>query len=348
MQIKLSMNKKNIIFNSALFRKNFISFVFSQEKSALGTGKEQNEKILAIKKALSENAEREELYSLSNLEKTTSTVSFFEGKVTQETKPCFSLLPNDYYKGFRDSSGIAAGETSEMALNHAIYEFVERQSLVYSFLTERPGVKLDNVIVGGKIFEELKNGEFCINDISIVDGISVVLLIFGKEEGFSVGLGTDKNQKKAAYKAFSEALGYGFHLIKNGKQEKEFLDYMEEGENKADVYSQYMHQFFSKESLFEAYRYLENGKVAQSWKKTLFLSRSVNLFEVSRQLKIPIKVQFLKSNLSESRIKIARVFSEDAYPSINNLEIEPLNYKVSFFENEHPQMINISKYLPFP
>lgn len=180
-----------------LFNENNISKVQSHILGSDGSGRTVDDVKLSVLKAIYENFEREELFNPRNVDKHSSILTIDKGKIINSDKSHrFSLLSKHEGHEMCDSSGVAAGQNSKMAIEHSFYEFIERQSLVYSFLTGRGGTSLKSLIPKDKILKKLNRGAYYINDISIVDNISVIIIIFSNTLGFSIGLGTDKDQKK--------------------------------------------------------------------------------------------------------------------------------------------------------
>lgn len=331
---------------SSLFNCNTFVNVVSHLNGPLGTGRSINHQRTALLKGLFENFEREELYKPLNLIKKASAITINEKEIKFREIPYFSLIALKDDDNLRDSSGVAAGINSHMALEHAFLEFIERQSIIYSFLKESAGVNLTNLISDDDILSELNNGVFYINDISIIPNVSVVIIIFSNETGFAIGLGTDYNQKNAALKAYEEALGFNKKLNPHKYKTMSFDKYREEHEHESNVYSSYITTHLSGADVLNSYSFLKDGIHSKKWKSRNEGKIFYDIEIASSFLKIPITVQFLSSEKNWG--KIVRVFSEEGYPMLDNTKINPYDYKISFFEEPNPLFVNTGKYLPFP
>lgn len=331
-----------------LFNENNISKVQSHILGSDGTGRTVDDVRLSVLKAIYENFEREELFNPRNVDKHSSILTIDKGKIINSDKSQrFSLLSKHEGHEMCDSSGVAAGQNSKMAIEHSFYEFIERQSLVYSFLTGRGGTSLKSLIPKDKILKKLNRGAYYINDISIVDNISVIIIIFSNTLGFSIGLGTDKDQKKAAYKAFNEGFGYNFKLFLHQRKTQSFNTFKKAHRFDKDIYEKYFYSNFSGDKLFEAYQFLGNARTkSNDWNHRNNYFEFIDILSASKQLNIPVNIEFLSSEKNIG--KIVKTWSREAYPTIDNTEISPSRYKISFFEKEDPFFINKNEYLPFP
>lgn len=333
-----------------LFRNSYLSRVFTNIKGADGTGKDNTSMILAIKKAIGENLEREVLFSKSNKNRKNPILTCNKGKFSSKMEDSFSLLlDNVAMDNFRDSSGVASGDTTLVALNNAIFEFIERQSLVYSFLSKTPGISLKKLVVKSGYVDILSKGKYFINDISIFEGISVILLIYWTEDGFTLGLGAHYNQKLAVDKAIIEALGYNAVVFKGNEKSITFEEYISLilNENKTEnLYEDYFRQNMTLNKLLESYCFLSKGKEVEIWRKQTFFGPEV-LKKMSSYLNISIDVQLLGTN-NFNNYKVVRVSSKDAYPSINTISFDPYKFRISYFQGDEVTFYNQFCYLPFP
>lgn len=112
-------------------------------------------------------------------------------------------------------------------------------------------------------------------------------------------------------------------------------------------YEKYFYSNFSGDKLFEAYQFLGNARTkSNDWNHRNNYFEFIDILSASKQLNIPVNIEFLSSEKNIG--KIVKTWSREAYPTIDNTEIFPSRYKISFFEKEDPFFINKNEYLPFP
>ena len=347
MNTDLSGRKINLQTGTSLFRSKHLSIVKTKLKGADGIGVDSNLKT-AIKKSISENEERDNLYYKANLNKKTSVTTIFNKKVTFGQEMYYSLI----YTGgsdFKDSSGVGAGQSSFKAIEHAFYEFIERQSMVYSFLMERPGKNLDFLVgKNEKLFEMIPKGaKYLIRDISIVANVSVVVVIICHNGKFAMGLGADKLQLSATQKAINEAVGYNGQMVEDHENTMSFMDFSRSKNFPPDSYSRYMTEQFSGQKLLETFNFFSKSTNARYWIKREKFSLH-DMIESSSELNIPINIQFMPTYVDQNMVKVVYVNSPEAYQSINNISIDPDKYQITYFENLNPISSRVHAYLPFP
>ncbi|MEX2803901.1 YcaO-like family protein [Streptococcus sp. H31] len=344
MKHTLSGIHHHLYTDKLLFKNEYLARISTDVAGSQGIGK-SDQKIDAIRKAFGENFERKELFSWINVFKKSGTVTFFNGNLSFEQQSNFQLLAGDTNK---DTSGVAMGSCSAMAVEHAFYEFIERQSFVYSFLTKSAGLRLNHLVreIG---LDLLNRGEYFVNDISIVPDVSVVIFIYWTENHFSMGLGSHKNQYDAFIKAFGEASGFGGHLFPNSaKEEVSFAEFITGQNDTRNAYTDYFENHVSLKVLLQAYDYLKEGEYQENWKFSKEGFSIDDIFMASKHLHIPISLQKIETASEANFGRLVRVFSAEAYPSINNSEINPRKYNISYYKDQRQTFPNEGKYLPFP
>lgn len=340
--------KKEIGTTRAFLSTGNLSLINSHNSSAQGAGRGKD-LMESLKKSIGENYEREELYSLNATKNKIKVACFYNDILKIKNKNQFHLLYSVTQDIFKDSSGNAAGENSFMAVNNAYLEFVERQSLVYSFVTKRAGLNLLELINkdDGK-YKILSTKTAYVNDISIVPWVSVIIIVIFTNEGYAIGLGTDYDQKTAFKKSFDEVFGYQNELFKNNEEiNSNFDEFLNQNLDDGDIYLSYFSKNVNSYYLKKTYDFLSNGLKAKFFKKRKH-QNYIEISKLSNFLKIPINVEFLRSDLGNNTLKRVRIYSDEAYPTINNSRIEPENYKISYFESDIPEFKNRLNYLPFP
>lgn len=319
----------------------------------------KNNKVNLIKAALGEFQER--LAGMKSLVKSEGDI-FFEGFnltdghkigipadfiVYDHTQPVFENYEETNYT---DSSGSAAHTTSEEVLKKAYLEFVERQSLVYSWLSQHPGEVIDiRSIPSFKIkllYNNLKSvvDNLYIYEISIVPEVYVILTLGYVKNIFSVGLGAGWNLIEAIQSSLDEFIMIFESMISN-----RFFGNSKNSENL------YVQEFYNKDInvfLEEVHYFLENDEPYNVSETSISgLSKDIDILQYSignmkKKFGIDIYATFISSPDKISSTKIVKVFSPDAYPHINTKLFDPNDYKITdnMSKKEFP---NIYKMVPF-
>lgn len=100
---------------------------------------------------------------------------------------------------FTDSTGNARHVRSDLVIEKGYLEFIERQSLIYSWLSACPGEVVDPAYIQNQnlrqkitqISSALKKISF--HSISIIEGVHVIMCVGYEDKAFSVGLGSSWN-----------------------------------------------------------------------------------------------------------------------------------------------------------
>lgn len=306
----------------------------------------------AIKSSLGEQLERFALFkgTSRNLE---SVPALNLLTLNSEIIPSNFIRMIDNSERFTDSTGAAAGSTSKNAIQHGFFEFVERQSFIFSFLTKNKGKLIDSSIIkksGIDVLSLKRNYEITtIREISIYPNIKVIILIAlnSKTRNFVIGLGSDFNIKKAIQKAYNEALE-GFNDNKTSNNKRHYL------KNSGQEYSQRFYNQMSPEKMYEAYKFLfekSSSTIVLSSNKKPKIKQSVSINDIhdfAVYFNSRIYLSFINNPRIGNKIKTIKIFSPDMYPHINTELINPSNYSFSFFKDKNQKFPNKGKYLPFP
>lgn len=152
-----------------------------------------------------------------------------------------------------DSCGVASHTCVRAAFENALTEFIERQSLIFNYLSKSPGKLILEPEKLCEIPKEYKKFHFF--DISLISSCYVVLG-FGEIEGnFYIGLGSSQSISKALKKCIKEI--NQFYITKYIKNNiKIIVKDKEEGIiNYNNIFSS-----FTSEQLCKAYSYLNNAE----------------------------------------------------------------------------------------
>ncbi|MBT2285400.1 YcaO-like family protein [Paenibacillus polymyxa] len=250
---------------------------------------------------------------------------------------------------FTDSTGNAAHVRSDLVIEKGYMEFIERQSLIFSWLSKSPGevVELEHIqneklrtkIV--HINSALKNLSFY--SISILEGIYVIMCVGYGDKAFSVGLGTSWNLETALESSLDEFVMI-FESVVCHKVYREGTDH-----NYKNMYIEMFYSMHISDFLDEISYLLNNRKLLKYYPYEDLISDN-QLFNSIRKFKqrfdIDVYVSQMISPYPENKIKIAKVFSPDAFPHINTLLYNPNDFKISekLTTNIYP---NKFKMIPF-
>lgn len=249
----------------------------------------------------------------------------------------------DYNFSFADSCGVASHLTSEKALKAGMLEFIERQSLIVTWLSKIPGRQYavskiitlldENVILKkfNKYFSFLK-----IYDISIYQGIYVILILGSNGRLFSIGLNASNSLKNAVTGALDEfEQTYKSMLIRNYNDRKLLSS------KDSDLYRD---SFFNEDcdSFMKKYNFLSNSEEKE-------IQDDVKSDIKSSLLKIPINYYAvaIKPEITRTNLRIVKVFSPQAYLHMNTRIIDPSKVQINNFLKIR-SFPNKGKLIPFP
>ncbi|MEC1302877.1 YcaO-like family protein [Lysinibacillus capsici] len=339
---------KNFSVKSKLFLDSYVhAEVHSIHENAKGFGLRYN-KNSAIKAGIGEHIER--VCSVSNFTKQVINDSF-------PVIDCFNLLTGELgkvqadkifmnynlpmFKGVdtksfsTDSCGLASHITSMEAIEGGLKEFIERQSLVTNWLTRSSGETISFEMLKNKNFlnikllnllkyaEKMSDTIIAVN-ISIIDGIFVILTIGSNGNAFSSGIGTDRNLEKAVESSLNEylmILESSFMRAKNPEAFKESTE-------------KYVVNFYSltvKEFL-NSFKYLIEGESKQLSEISYYPSTTTMnslLLNLKEHYGLNIYACFLPHPLKEINSKVVKVFSPDGFPSIDTELFDPEEFEIS-------------------
>lgn len=152
-----------------------------------------------------------------------------------------------------DSCGLASHTCGKLAFENALTEFIERQSLIFNYLSKSLGKLILEPERLCKIPKEYKKFRFF--DISLISSCYVILGFGEIGDNFYVGLGSSQNVSRALEKCVKEINQfYVTRYVKNNR--KITIKEMDRGINNYNsIFSS-----FTSEQLCKAYSYLNNSK----------------------------------------------------------------------------------------
>lgn len=302
----------------------------------------------AFRESLGEQLERFALYKGDIRTKKNSIVfDFLNFEKKTISNKYLNMVDN---VNFLDSTGAANGNDSLMSICHGFYEFVERQSLVFSFLTKEKSWQIDPILVENANIDYLSLKRrftfLTFNEISIYPPIKVVILIGinNYSNKFIIGLGADKDLNRAILKAYKESMGGNSNVEGTDNTDKVIDKY------NGQMYSSTFYKTMTAQKMKKSFDYLINQEQMIHNIK-LAESSEISVKDIHRFAKffnLPVLLVLISNNRVKNTSKTIKFFSLDMYPHINTLIINPKKYKISFFKSQKQLFPNEGKYLPFP
>ena len=309
-----------------------------------------------MKAAIGEHIERLGLYKNEFLQKNSKmTVFNFRTMKSEkiETKYVTLSLSDSHNVSegfFSDSSGAAFQINSSKVIESAFLEFIERQSLVYSFLTKDSGeiVKITpDILEDYRVLVETFD-EVLLSDISIITDIYTIIIVGIRENGIcSVGLGTSRNLYDAFYKSMGEAMGSCWIYRDREKVELSTVENTTKLRYNPHYYADYFKEYATKDNIVSDYGYLREPK--ESANKKIRNKETIEIIrDFSSTISGDLLMAFVNVKQVYNNVKIVKFFSPDCYPHIFNNMIEPEQYKISYINTTNPVLYNKGNYLPSP
>ncbi|WP_458025994.1 YcaO-like family protein [Pseudalkalibacillus sp. Hm43] len=250
-------------------------------------------------------------------------------------------------KLYSDTCGVAAHLNSKDAMQNGFLEFVERQSLIQTWLTERVGERVteasitDELILKSIHYMNKYVDEIHQFNISITEEVYVIMTLGFHENYFSIGIDADVDLDKAVQGSLNE-----FAMIVEGSilihqkptEERVFQD--------SQLYTEIFYQQTGEE-FRRKYEFLMKSPPLGKRSDQPALSFNSLIEKVSRELQVPIYCTFIPSFIESGREKVVKIFSPEAYPHMNTEQFDPEDYRISssFPHNGFP---NRGRHIPFP
>lgn len=252
---------------------------------------------------------------------------------------------------FNDSNGLASHIYSFNAIENGFKEFIERQSLIFNWLTKNPGERINyellknnnqkytNVLKLLHIAKSLSDEMFSFN-ISIVEGMFVIFTIGYKRNAFSAGLGADFDLNSAIESSLNEYL----MILESSIA----LQANPENNNLSININKYAFIFYNMKikQFIDDYEYLFNSKIV--FNEALLLKKfdfNEVLLRVNQELNLNVFTCFLPHPIGSIDVKVVKVFSLEAYPSLDTELFDPSDFKISQYL---PKREFYNKFKPIP
>ncbi|MED4129435.1 YcaO-like family protein [Shouchella miscanthi] len=311
-----------------------------------------------LKAALGEHIERGGLYKNAGKIKKLKMTAFNLVKEeivevpTQNIIMCyFTPLLSENLKGiedeFTDSSGVASHVNSFDAYNNSFLEFIERQSLIYTWLSKKQGKKIrkqdlsDNNLKTYHLCFQYINEIHLVN-ISITPDVYVVMILGFGNDVMCVSCSADWDLQRAVSSALKESFQYfknkpnKFRKVVKKSYELEIKSqdrYI--AEDDPHYYSKHLMDNFTPRKLKIAYKFIVESKDYQNktYKSKCIPSSSRELSakikRIGIQLGINVNVCYIPMTIKNIPTKIIKIYSEDGFPHLKTDRIDPNQVKLS-------------------
>lgn len=297
-----------------------------------------------LKKVFGEFFEREVLINNSRYNLDYLNLNYMSMNKTKKL-PTNSLI---FVDKFVDSCGMASNTKSYDLIKTAFFEFYERQSFIYNFLSKDKAAEyILDIPELEKTDKYLKNYVDNVKyfDISLLDNIHVILCLgYGTKK--CVGLGTSPDIKTAIEKSQIEALQY---FANSFSENHEFSEQDHNIDSLNDMY----HVSFDRltiENFYLMYDYLLSSiSKTQIVSKTKKIEFDYNDFilECKNKLQMNPLIAFFETKQNIPHLKVIKILDENWFPHMNAalFEEHSYNFVSSATGKELDRKI---KYIPFP
>lgn len=302
-----------------------------------------------LKSTVGESIERSHLYHYSGDNQLVNAFNIINGKTIEVEIKDFllnldlNILENDYPL-YSDTCGVATHLNSSKAIENALYEFIERQSLIMTWISKIPGRVIPLKYIDNYMNLKYLDGyRFHVCDISIWDSFKVALVIGINDysKRFVVGCCAHKDLFKAVEGAMSEASMIA-HFYESDNASNI-------GSNKVDPqtteesnsYANYFYSLTFEEMknsykfIMESSTFIEDKVISEDIRREDIESLGLDIY----CLMIPTR--------NNKKFKTVKIFSPDAFPHMDTSRITPSLYKIVKVLN-YKDFPNIYKPIPFP
>lgn len=265
--------------------------------------------------------------------------------------PVFKNMDNTEFL-FSDTCGLAAHTNTISAIVNAFFEFIERQSLIFTWLTKSSGEKIDKIFlqelnVQTKI-QNLKESleKFELINISILKDVYVIMAICYNDRNFAIGLKSDTSLDKAIIGSINE-----MQMVLNSNTISQYSLRRDDIEVKVDNF--YAKFFYNMDVIEFKNQYQFLFETAKTLKDVKNITPGIGIKDLHyltkkfvEQFEIDIYVTFINTPINNNNVKVVKVFSPDAYPHMNTEILEPLHYKISNKLLQNKEIPNKYKRIP--
>ncbi|MDQ0156486.1 YcaO-like family protein [Robertmurraya andreesenii] len=290
---------------------------------------------------------------------------FYDRYLSQEFIPAVNLINGEIIeveKGriifkekemFNDSCGVASHLVSKKVIRSSYYEFFERQSLIYNWITESKGTIIDYSDINHPIINHLIEtnykfiDELYLFDISLHKSIKVVLALGFGENYKTVGLNASFNSKQAIIGALEESIQTFAPNWTKG-----YINSFYTSENKRKNFDMYLQLYMdlTPQEFKRKYNYLINSEEKVKIVNYLEQSQefSVNAMKrVADDLDLHPYCAFIPSFYDGLSTKIIKIFSPNGYPHMHPPFFSEEETSITF-NKQNEKFPNAYMEIPFP
>lgn len=265
---------------------------------------------------------------------------------------------------WNDSTGAAFHTETVSLIESSFFEFIERQSLVFNWLTESPGKKIDlkDFSFDKKIKRMTSSlysyfNNIYVFEISIHEKCPVVISIGIGENFKSVGMGVGWSVTEAIYGSLKENLQGISHMIPNHLFDinpmilKDYED--QKIPEKEEMYYADYFDSLSPKDLEKEYSYLiEKSSVHLNYAD---LGSRPNqeeclsvLKKIAEDLSVHLKICFIPSIIEDLPGSVIRIIGQGAFPHIKTDDLDPTLYSINGINKfEESKIPNRGRMVPF-
>ncbi|MGX9933450.1 YcaO-like family protein [Virgibacillus salarius] len=255
----------------------------------------------------------------------------------------FSILKPDINYNYVDSTGTAFHTNSVDLIEGSFFEFIERQSLVFNWLTKTPGTQI--ILDQFFSFDRIKKisdsltgylDNLYLFDISIHPTCHVVISIGSSDYCKAVGMGVGWDLEKAIFSSLRECWQSVSHKIPSHQSHiRPAILKQLESVDPPEIEHIYLKNFeeISSKQLIEKYNYLFGDEVITEIEvKKNRPSHQENLTvlkNISEDLSIELLICYIPSILDDLPGSVIKIIGKGAFPHIKADELNPHLYTIN-------------------
>lgn len=287
---------------------------------------------------------------------------YFNYKNVEDSVPAFRLVSGDiievsaqdifFVRGgkFNDSCGVGSHLNSTHAIKAAFFEFFERQSFIFNWLTCSSGQRIPNQYITGHENKELYKAlhsfvdDVYLLEISLHEDIYVVLGLGISEFYKGIGLAAHVNLEEAIHSTLSEML----QSVNNNYNKQEVTAYEEEELlDDMDLYKM-SYVSLTPQQLLQKFDYLYNDPSDFIMKEKRDIKDLNSIIQtIERDLGLEVYGCLIPPFYKNYRSKIIKVFSRGGYPHMDPSQYDEKTTYITF--NRHiEEFPNAYQRTPFP
>lgn len=287
---------------------------------------------------------------------------YFNYKDVDATVPAFRLVNGDTIEvsaqdivfvregKFNDSCGVGSHLKSTKAIEAGFFEFFERQSFIFNWLTCSSGQRISKKYVTGDenkaLYKTLHSfiDEIYLFEISLHEDIYVVIGLGVGEFFKGLGLAAHVDLEKAIHSTLSEML----QSVNNNYNKKEVTVYEKEDRlDEMDLYKQ-AYVSLTPQEMLQKFDYLFKDPSEFTLRETGTLKNMNALIKtIERDLSLEVYGCFIEPFYKHYRTKIVKIFSRGGYPHMDPSQFDEETTHITF--NRHVEEFpNAYKITPFP